>query len=154
MKLKVGVFSFTCCEGCVVMLIETLNKKYFDWKEKIEFTNFKTLRPARSIQKLDIAIVEGAISTKDEVKKLKKIREKSKVLIALGLGAISGAPSNQRNKFPSSKKKEIQPLIKKMKQIEKISPLKTFVKVDDKIPGCPVSEQAVIKKIDKYIKNA
>ena len=27
MKQKIGVFSFTCCEGCVVVFIEILNRK-------------------------------------------------------------------------------------------------------------------------------
>ena len=100
---------------------------------------------------MDIALVEGAISTQSEIKKLKEIRKKSKKLIALGSGAVNGYPSNQRNKFPREKKKQIQPLIEKMHQIKQISPLKKFVKVDDKIDGCPIAEEDMIKKIESYL---
>ena len=154
MKLKVGVFSFTCCEGCVVSFLEILNKKYFDYEKKMQIENFRALKSDKGIANLDIAFVEGAISTESEIRKLKEIREKSKKLVALGMGAVNGYPSNQRNNFDSAKKKAIQPLIEKFNQIPLVSPLNKFVKVDDNIPGCPVDEKMLIKKIDGYLKNA
>ncbi len=117
---------------------------------KIE--NFRALKSDKKIVNLDIAFVEGAISTESEIKKLKEIRKKSKKLVALGSGAVNGYPSNHRNNFDSAKKKAIQPLIKKFNQINEISPLNKFVKVDDNILGCPVDEKILIKKIDGYLK--
>lgn len=155
MKKKIGVFSFTCCEGCNIVLLETLNKKFFEWKDKIDFVNFRVLkkeRPIKEIEPLDIALIEGAISTKSEIKKLKQIRKKTKKLVALGSGASNGFPSNRRNDFSEEKLKQIQDLIKKMHQIPKILPLKEFVKVDEEINRCPVEEDVLIKKIDGYIK--
>jgi len=152
MKLKIGVFSFTCCEGCVVSFLEALNKKYFDWKEKLEIENIRVLKTQNEIKKLDIAFVEGAISTESELKKLKEIRKKSKKIIAFGSGAINGYPSNLRNNFSKDLKKEIEPLIKKFNQIKKVSPIKKFVKVDDEIEGCPVDENSIIKKLEFYLK--
>ena len=153
-KLKVGIFSFTCCEGCVVVFLEILNKKYDEYMKKIKIENFRQLKKVKKIENLDIALVEGAISTESEIKKLKEIRKRSKKLIAMGSGAINGYPSNQRNKFTGKKKKEVQPLIKKYNQIEKISPLKSFVKVDDNIGGCPVDANELMKKMDEYLQNA
>jgi len=152
MKKRIGVFSFTCCEGCVVVFIETLNKRYDKWIKKMKIENMRTLRKVKPICDLDIALVEGAISTPSEIKRLKEIRSKSKKLVALGSGAINGYPSNQRNKFDAQKKKEIKELVEKLGQIDKISPIGKFVKVDDKIPGCPVEEDILIKKIDGYLK--
>jgi len=151
MKQKVGFFSFTCCEGCTVMFMEVLNKKFDDYMKKMKIMNFRQLKTNKKINKLDIAFVEGAISTQSEIKKLKEIREKSKKIIALGSGAVSGYPSNQRNKFDKKTKKEIQKLIEKLHQIKKISPIKKFVKVDDKIDGCPVDEEDLANKIEEYI---
>ena len=151
MKKKVGFFSFTCCEGCTVVFIEILNKKFEEYMKKIKIENFRQLKTDKAIKQLDLAFVEGAISTQSEARKLKEVRKKSKKLIALGSGAVNGYPSNQRNKFSREKIKQIQPLIKKMHQIKKISPLKKFVKVDDKIDGCPISQEDMIKKIEKYI---
>jgi len=153
-KLKFGFFSFTCCEGCIVVFIESLNTKFDEWIEKIDIEVFRALKTKEEFEYLDYAVVEGAISTESEVRKLKEIREKSKKLIALGSGACNGYPSNQRNKFGIDKQKEIKDLIEKFHQNKTIEPLSKYVKVDDQIQGCPIDEADLIKKIDSYIKNA
>ncbi len=149
---KVGFFSFTCCEGCIIVFLELLNKKYFEYLKKMKIENFRQIKTSEKIKKLDIAFVEGAISTESEIRKLKEIREKSKLLVALGSAAVNGYPSNQRNNFSKNKKQEIQKLIKKFHQLKSVEPLKSFVKVDDEIPGCPVDEALLSKKIDSYLK--
>ena len=151
-KAKVGFFSFTCCEGCTIVFIEILNNKFEDYMKKIKIVNFRALKTSHEIRKMDLAFVEGAISTESEIKKLKEIRKKTKKLIALGSGAENGYPSNQRNKFDLKKKKQIEKMIKRFHQIKSIEPLKKFVKVDDSIPGCPVDEKDLIKKIEGYLK--
>ena len=150
-KKKVGIFSFTCCEGCIVVFIEALNKKYFDWKERMDIQNFRALKKVKKIGKLDIAFVEGAISTSSEVKKLKEIREKSDVLVAMGSGAVDGYPSNQRNKFSVEIKKEIEGELKRMGQLKKVLPLKKYVKVDVEVSGCPVGENELIEKVEEVL---
>ncbi len=145
---KVGIFSFTCCEGCVVVFIEALNTQYDNWMKKIKIENFRALKKVKPIKQLDIALIEGAISTPSEVKKLKEIRSKTKTLVALGSGAVNGFPSNQRNKFGPKKQKQIQPLIDKLHQNKTIEPLNKFIKVDVEIPGCPIDEQQLIKTLN------
>ena len=152
MRQKIGFFSFTCCEGCTIMFLEVLNTKYFEYMKKMKIENFRAIKSDKGIKELDIAFVEGAISTESEIRKLKEIRKKTKKLVALGSGAINGYPSNQRNKFDTSKKKEIQPLIKKLHQIREILSINEFVKGDDEIPGCPVDKNLLIKKIESYLK--
>ncbi|MFH1585207.1 MAG: hypothetical protein ABIB79_00385 [archaeon] len=152
MKKRVGFFSFTCCEGCTIVFIEALNQKYDEWTEKVEFVNFRALKKIAEIQDLDIAFVEGAISTPHEAEKLKEIRKKSKILIALGSGASNGYPSDQRNKFTPAKKKQIAELIETLGQTKTIESLEKYVKVDDKIDGCPVDEKVLIAKVEGLIK--
>lgn len=152
MKKRVGFFSFTCCEGCSISFIETLNTKFEEYMSKIKIVNFRALKKEDKIHKMDIAFVEGAISTESEINKLMEIRKKAKFLVALGSGAANGYPSNQRNKFDDSKKRFIQPLLVKLRQQDTIEPLKTYIKVDDEINGCPVEESAIIKKMEEYLK--
>lgn len=150
-KLKVGFFSFTCCEGCMITFLEMLNKKYFDWTKKMDIKYFRALKKVKKIAPMDIAFVEGAITTPSEIRKLKLIRKNATKLVALGSGAINGWPSNLRNDFNNVKKKEIAGLIEKLNQIEKVSPIKEFVKIDDEIPGCPVDEKLFIEKMEGYL---
>ena len=156
MVIKIGLFSFTCCEGCMIVFIEALNKKYDEWinSNKMQIVNFRALKKVLPISQMDIAFVEGAISTQSEINKLKLIRKNTKKLVAFGSGACTGYPSNQRNKFNKKLKAEIQSIIKQMNQNESILPVTAYVVVDDKINGCPVNQATVIKKIDTYLKNA
>jgi sulfhydrogenase subunit delta len=154
MKPKVGFFSFTCCEGCMISFIEVLNTKFFEYKNKMQINYFRALKKVKPIKPMDIAFVEGAISTPEEEKKLKKIRTNAKKVVAVGSGAICGWPSDLRNKFKGKKQENILPIIKKLGQNKKILPLKNFIKIDDEICGCPVEEKLFIKKMEGYLKNA
>lgn len=154
MKVRVGFFSFTCCEGCFIVFIEALNSKYEEWTSKIDIVNFRALKRNMKLDNLDVAFIEGAVSTKEELKKLKEIRRKSKMLVAFGSGAVTGYPSNQRNAFKGQLKKDVEPMIKQYKQLPTIEPLKKYVKVDLEINGCPINRQDVIKQIDELLKNA
>lgn len=150
-KIKIGVYSLTCCEGCTIVLVEALNKKFNEWTQKIDFVDMRVLKPFTGIHETDIALVEGAVSTPAEVQKIKEIRKKTKKLISYGAGATIGFPSDQRNRFSPEKLKAIAPLIKKFKQLDKVHPIKDFVKVDDVINGCPVNEADVIQKIEELL---
>lgn len=150
-KKRVGVFSFTCCEGCAVSFIETFNSKLEDYMKKMKIVSFRALMPSHKVPYMDIALVEGSISTQSELNKLLEIRKKTKKLVALGSGAANGYPSNQRNKFSADKKKNIQPLLSKFKQLKTIEPLNKYVHVDDVINGCPINEKEMIKKMEGYL---
>jgi sulfhydrogenase subunit delta len=152
-KIKVGFFSFTCCEGCILSFVEVLNRKFDEYNKKFDFKHIRILKPSsEKIGKLDIAFIEGAISNKSELKKLKEIRKNSEKIVAIGSGAITGWPSNLSNEFNSKVKKLIKPKLKGLKALKKILPLHKYVKIDDNIEGCPVEENIFIKKIDSYIK--
>jgi len=105
----------------------------------------------KPIRKMDVAFVEGAISTENERRKLKLIRANAGKVIALGSGAINGWPSNLRNDFKGIKKKEVEVLMERLGQIEKVLPVKKVVKVDGEIPGCPVEPKIFIEKMESLL---
>ena len=151
-KLAVGIFSFTGDEGCVITFVEILNYKLRDWADKVEFRHFRVIKSRNSLDGLDVAFVEGAISNEKEVAKLKEIREKSKRVVAIGTCAIAGFPSNHRNFFDEARLQEIKPVLEKFGHREKVSPIGEFVKVDAVVPGCPIVESAFVQVMEKYLK--
>lgn len=152
-RLRVGVFSFACCEGCCISMIESLNKKLFEWEDKVEFVNFRALKKVGKVRDMDVAFVEGAIGAEKDVLKIGEIRAYAKKLIAVGSGAINGWPSNVRNSFTGEKKERVMKLAKELGQLEKVVPISSVVKVDDQIEGCPISEEDFSKKMDKLIED-
>lgn len=151
-KIKVGLFSFTCDEGCTMTFLEILNKKFFEWKDYLEFKHARIFQSKSCMKKLDVAIIEGAISNSKEVKELKKIRRFSKKLIAIGNCAINGNPSNVRNFFDSKKMEEIKPILEKFGHLPKVYSVSELVKIDDCVHGCPVDEKKLVKVIEKFLK--
>ena len=151
-KLRVGIFSFTGDEGCVITLLEVLNYKFFEWKDKIDIVYARTLRSRNDASNLDLAFVEGAISTPLEEAKLKEIRANSKAVVAIGTCALNGLPSAQRNNFSDALKKEIKPLVEKLGQLERMKAPTEIIKVEETVPGCPMLENKFVEVMEKYIR--
>jgi coenzyme F420-reducing hydrogenase gamma subunit len=151
-KLAVGIFSFTGDEGCVITFVEILNYKLKEWADKVEFRHFRVIKSKNSLEGLDVAFVEGAISNDKEVAKLKEIREHAKRVVAIGTCAMSGYPSNHRNFFDDARREEIRPIMERFGHREKVSGIAEFVKVDAVVPGCPIVESAFVKVMEGYLK--
>lgn len=150
-KLRVGWFSFSCCEDSTIVFTELLNDYYKEWFKLLDFRVARVLQKREDLSHLDIAFVEGAIASKKDAKKLKKIRENSKVLVAIGSCAVTGMPSAQRNEFDEEKKREISFLIERFKLAEKVVPLEKIVRVDYRVPGCPMSEKGFLDTLQEIL---
>ena len=87
----------------------------------------------------DVAIVEGSITDHHAVERIKKIREKAKVLIAYGSCATIGGVNGMKNNFKLNEIKEYV-YKKDAKHFDSIPtrPLDQVVKVDYYVHGCPV----------------
>ena len=151
-KLKIGWFSFSCCEDSTIVFVELLNDHYKEWLPLVEFRHANVLKSKNELSDIDVAFVEGAIANEKDAEELKKIREASKKLVAIGSCAVKGTPSGQRNDFDDEKKKRIAPLIKTWGLSEKVRTLKDVVKVDDEVDGCPMSEEVFLAVLTKYLK--
>lgn len=152
-KIKVGWFSFTCCEDSTIIFTELLNQNYQEWLSKIEFVHARIFKKDKDeeIKPMDIAFVEGAISSDDQEAKLKKIREKAKILVAIGSCAVLGSPANQRNFFNQRQREEIKPILEKFKYKERVLKVSDLVAVDEFVPGCPMDEKVFLKILKKYL---
>jgi len=151
-KIRIGWFTFTCCEDSTIIFTELLNTHYKEWFQKLEFVHARILQKddTNEIQQMDIAFVEGAISSDTQEKKLKQIRDKATKLVAIGSCAVTGAPSNQRNLFNPKQNEEIKTILEKFKYKEKVLKLADIVAVDESVPGCPMNEKLFLDLIQRF----
>jgi len=56
-KLKVGWFSFTCCEDSTMIWIEMMNQRFFEWKKLLEIRHARVLQKHNRLRGLDVAFV-------------------------------------------------------------------------------------------------
>lgn len=144
-KLRVGWFTFTCCEDSTIMMTELLNDYFFEWREVIEFRHAKTLRTKNTLDALDVAFVEGAIASETQAQRIRQIRAVSKKLVAIGSCAVTGFPSAQRNLFDPQIRAEIQPILDRFQYTEKVMKVADIVPVDAIVPGCPMETDQFLK---------
>ena len=150
-KLKIGIFAFTSDEGCIMQILESLNYNFEKFIDFIDIKHFRLILPNKKLTKMDVAYIEGAISTEKDLKKIKEIREKSKKIVAIGSCAINGSPANQRNFFNNDVKERIKPFLEKFNHFENVEPIEKYIKVDEKIHGCPIPEKGFIDSLEKNL---
>jgi len=150
-KLKVGWFSFTCCEDSTILFTELLNDHYQTWLPKLQFVHARVLQTKNIWGPMDVAFVEGAISSDSQAETLKKIRQLATKVVAIGACAVTGRPSGQRNDFPPPLQQEIDSILKKFNYGKKVKKLDELIKVDAAVPGCPMNEQKFIEILNLYL---
>ena len=96
-KVRIGVFDFTGCEGCELQLANK-EESLLDFLSLLEIVNFREVSSDRG-DDYDVALIEGNISRADEIERLKDIRAKAKVLVAIGSCACFGGVNQQKNRF-------------------------------------------------------
>ncbi len=150
-KPCIGFFSFTCCQGCQFTIL--FINKVLDLLKKLDIAYFHLLKEKnRTKDGFDIAFVEGAITSKREIKKLKKIRKKAKFVVALGACAVNGGVPSMRNYV---KNKELQKYVYNQKMLKDsidVEPIDTFIKVDYYMRGCPVIKKEFVNFVTNYMK--
>lgn len=152
-KLVVGWFSFTCSEDSTITLTELLNDHLDDWKKLIEFRFLKALKTHNRLEDLDVAFIEGAVSSEKQATEVKKIRNNAKYVIAVGACACTGLPSASRNEFiPERVNEKIKWYMSHFDYSSKVKKLEDVIKVDDKVEGCPMDKNMFFAAVDKYLK--
>jgi len=150
-KLKIGWFSFSCCEDSTIVFTELMNERWQEWKKIFDFRHARVLQSKNVLDELDIAFVEGAIASEKQAKQLKEIREKSKKLVAIGACAVQGMPAGQRNFFNENQKKEIEALIARFSALPKVLKVSDVVKVDAEVPGCPMDPEVFQEVVNNLV---
>lgn len=139
-KPKIAVFDFTSCEGCQLQLVNK-EETLADFLNAVEVVNFREASSAKS-DDYDVALIEGAVSRNDEVKRLTAIREKAKLVVALGTCACFGGINKLKNEFDIIEiNKEVYG--KDAKETLWVRSVGDVIQVDLEIPGCPVSKSEV-----------
>ncbi|MDQ1300392.1 MAG: sulfhydrogenase subunit delta [Chloroflexota bacterium] len=98
MKPKVAFFDFTSCEGCQLTVVDSL-QTHVDLLDAVEIVQFREAMTEKGEDYL-VAFVEGSISRESDEARLKQIRERAAVLVALGACAHLGGVNAIRNAMP------------------------------------------------------
>ncbi|MDO8557913.1 MAG: hypothetical protein Q7S09_01820 [bacterium] len=151
-KLRIGWFSFSCCEDSTIMFTELLNDHFEEWLPLLDIRHARVLQSKNILDELDVAFIEGAISSDEQARRVQEIREKSKKVVAIGSCAVMGLPAAQRNFFNPQLTAEISPILTKFNYRQKAARLDEIISVDHKIPGCPMNNDVFLTTLAGLLK--
>ena len=137
-KPKVAFFDFACCEGCQLQ-VANMGEMLLDVLGAIDVVEFREVMSEKGPEKIDVAIVEGSITNKHAIERIKEIRERASVLIAYGACACIGGVNGMKNNFKLDDiRKEVYGEDAKYFDTCETKAVHQVVKVDYSVNGCPV----------------
>lgn len=151
-KVRVATAWLDGCSGCHMSILD-MDERLIVLADKLEIVHSPYVDLKEIPADIDVAIVEGAVSSDEDLHKIRKLRANAKLLISLGDCAVTGNVPSMRNMFRLEDifqraynetsdesgqggqavwPKEVVPQLR-----TRVSPVHTVVSVDLFVPGCP-----------------
>ncbi|MCL2024229.1 MAG: NADH:ubiquinone oxidoreductase [Coriobacteriia bacterium] len=139
-KPRVAIFSLSSDFGCQVQLSNF--PEILDTLSTFDLVYWQLVTSAELPDTYDVAVIEGAVTTDEQVVLLKTIRETASCVVALGAcAATGGVPAlvRERGLLEEHAQTVYGPDADKVaKDRREPAPLSAYIEVDFVIPGCPI----------------
>jgi NAD-reducing hydrogenase small subunit len=154
-KVKVATVWLDGCSGCHMSFLD-LDEDILALAEKIDLVYGPLVDVFEFPEGVDVTLVEGAVSSQEDLKKIQLIRTRTRVLVALGDCAVTSNVSSMRNSIPVNRllqrvyvegadtAQEI-PSNGVPALLPQARPVHDFVSVDIHLPGCPPAPGAILE---------
>lgn len=153
-KLKIGIYELTGCAGDALLILDC-EKELIDIFEAADIQSFLMAKSDNIDGEMDIAFVEGSVSTEKEVEEVKDIRKRAKVIVAIGICACFGGIQAAFLKEKDWEKnfKEVYGDIEMIhtKPVHS-KPIDAYVKSDYYLPGCPIGKEQFLATFNRIIR--
>lgn len=141
------------CSGCHMSFLD-MDERLVQLSSQFQLVYSPLVDNKTYPEMVDIALVEGAVSTDEDEHKIKKIREHTQILVSLGDCAVTGNVPIMRNVFPvealferaykdTATVQAQNPTEKLPTLLNRARPVHEVVRVDVEVPGCPPSADTI-----------
>jgi coenzyme F420-reducing hydrogenase gamma subunit len=148
---RLGVFKFASCDGCQLSLLDC-EDELLAVAGAVEIAYFleATRRPLTG--KFDLTLVEGSISSPEQLEQIKVVRARSKFLVTIGACATAGGIQALRN---WGHVKEYLAIVYArpdyIKTLDTSTPIADHVPVDFELRGCPINKRQLVEVIAAFL---
>jgi len=144
MKPRVAVHKFSSCDGCQLAFLN-LGEPLLALASLVELVHFAEAGPVDPDAAVDVAFVEGSVSTPEEQARIRRIRQSTRYLVTIGACATAGGIQALRNLHDA--RAWVGAVYAKPEYVStlaQVTPIAAHVKVDLELWGCPVSGRQVL----------
>jgi sulfhydrogenase subunit delta len=146
-KPKLAVYKFASCDGCQLSLLDC-EDELLAIAGAVEIAYFVEARRQMLDGPYDITLVEGSITTNEELNRIREVRRQSRFLVAIGACAVAGGIQALRNWIDVNDYIDVvyaRP--EYIDTLDRSRPISDFVTVDFELRGCPISKSQLLELI-------
>jgi NAD-reducing hydrogenase small subunit len=160
-KIRLATVWLDGCSGCHMSLLDT-DERLIEVAKRVDVVWGPLVDNKEFPADVDVALVEGAISSVEDLHRIKVVRERTGMLVSLGDCAVTGNVSAMRNRFgagavlrraylenetldaqiPRQVVPELLPVVR---------PVHEVVPVDVFVPGCPPSADLIFSVLSDLL---
>lgn len=150
-KPRVAVHKFSSCDGCQLAFLN-LGEDLLTLAARVDLLHFAEAGPLDPDTDVDVAFVEGSVSTPDDLERIQHIRRHSRLLIAIGACATSGGIQGLRNDADGAQWiAQIYSHPEAIASLAQSTPIARHVKVDFELWGCPVNSRQMLAVVNALL---
>jgi NAD-reducing hydrogenase small subunit len=160
-KVKVATVWLDGCSGCHMSLLD-MDAAIISLARRIDLVYGPLVDAQEFPEGVDVTLVEGAVSSQDDLNKIHRIRQRTNILISLGDCAVTGNVPGMRNSIPVQRllqrvyvdgadERKVIPTDRVPALLKQARPLREFVKVDICLPGCPPPSKTIVGVISDLL---
>ncbi len=142
----VGVMKFASCDGCQLTLLD-LEDSLLAVAERFDIIEFAEASSSRNpAGPFDVLLVEGSISTEEQLEQIRDLRARSKYLVTIGACAIAGGIQAIRNWSDHDEfRASVYAHPEFIESLATSTPVSQHVQVDAELRGCPIDAGQLVE---------
>jgi len=152
-RISVATAWLDGCSGCHMSLLD-IDERLLELAQKVDIV-YSPLVDAKTLPaQVDVGILEGSISTDEDLHKARVFRERCTVLVSLGDCAVNGNVPAMRNPYTLAEVMDrsyrenvtvhpVIPVVGVPTLLPIVRPVHGCVPVDVFVPGCPPRADAI-----------
>jgi sulfhydrogenase subunit delta len=143
--LKLAVWKFTSCDGCQLSLLDC-EDELLAIAGRVEIASFPEATSAQVSGPYDLSLVEGSITTPQDVEHIRQVRAASHTLVTIGACATAGGIQALRNfKDVKAFLAVVYPSPEHIETLATSTAIADHVPVDFELRGCPINKHQLVE---------
>ncbi len=145
---RLAVYKLASCDGCQLSVL-SCEEELLALGERVDVVHFAeaTSRPDDGAP-FDVCLVEGSVSTPEQLELVHTLRQRSRTLVAIGACATAAGIQGIRNwADPKRYLDVVYPEPSYVRSLDRVSPISAHVPVDFELAGCPIDKQQLLEVI-------